>query len=115
MKSSTGGGGVSALVFHEKEKEYQKEMNALKKQVRTLQKILYSKDATAPPPSQHQMGTGGNKPTTGNNNKPMVRTKSDVTKPNVNANPHQALIKNIRNTGVDGSTVFSRSKGFEII
>lgn len=95
--------GASALVFHEKEKEYQKELSALKKQVRTLQKILYSKEPTAPP--GHQPTSGGRAAS-----KPLQRARSDVSKQNNNTNPHQNLIKSIRNTGVDASSVFPRSK-----
>lgn len=92
--------GASALVFHEKEKEYQKELNALRKQVRTLQKILYSKETTAPSITT-SVGRAASKP--------LQRARSDVSKQNANSNPHQNLIRSIRNTGVDASSVFPRS------
>ncbi len=91
--------------FHEKEKEYQKELTALKKQVRTLQKILYSKEPTAPPGHQQSTSSGGRTAS-----KPLQRARSDVSKQNVNSNPHQNLIRSIRNTGVDASSVYPRSK-----
>lgn len=84
---------ISSESFQEKEKDYQKEVNALKKQVRTLQKILYSKDVPGPPGSQVQTLADGTEV-----RKLMQRTKSDITKQNVNIS--QQNLKNVRNMGV---------------
>ncbi|ODN04472.1 hypothetical protein Ocin01_02179 [Orchesella cincta] len=99
---------VVAVTFsQEKEREYQKNINVLNKQVRTLQNILYSKDQTAPPPAQQQNNTSQ---TILNKSRPLQRTKSDVTKQNASMH-QQAMIKCVRNTGVDAKGLFGRRPG----